>query len=41
MKFKSLYGRLLLSFLGILFITIILILVLFMGTAGRSFRRTP
>ncbi|MFA5906443.1 MAG: hypothetical protein WC836_21120, partial [Desulfobacula sp.] len=40
MKFKSLYGRLLLSFLGILFITIILILALFIGTAGRSFRDT-
>jgi len=40
MKFKSLYKRILLSFLGILFITIILILALFMGTAGRSFRNT-
>ena len=38
MKFKSLYGRLLTYFLGILFITIILILVLFIGTAGRAFR---
>ncbi len=40
MKFKSIYGRLLLSFLGILLITIILILFLFMGTAGRAFRNT-
>lgn len=38
MKFKSLYTELLLSFLGILFITITLILVLFIITAGRSFR---
>jgi two-component system sensor histidine kinase CpxA len=38
MKFKSLYTGLLLSFLGILFITITLILVLFIITPGRSFR---
>ena len=40
MKFKSLYTKLLLSFLCILFITIILSLLLFIGTAGRSFRNT-
>ncbi|MCM2287277.1 MAG: HAMP domain-containing histidine kinase [Desulfobacula sp.] len=38
MKFKSLYRRLLVSFLGILFVTIFLILALFLGTAGRGFR---
>ena len=38
MKFKSLYIKLLLSFLGVLFITEILILGLFIATAGRSFR---
>ena len=38
MKFKSLYIKLLLSFLGVLFITEILILGLFIVTAGRSFR---
>ena len=38
MKLKSLYSKLLLSFLGVLFITIILILVLFIMTAGRSFK---
>jgi len=38
MKLKSLYSKLLLSFLGVLFVTIILILVLFILTAGRSFK---
>jgi two-component system sensor histidine kinase CpxA len=38
MKLKSLYSKLLLSFLGVLFITLILIIVLFVVTAGRSFR---
>jgi len=38
MKLKSLYSKLLLSFLGVLFITIILIFVLFIITAGRSYR---
>ncbi len=38
MKFRSLYIKLLLSFLGVLFITEILILGLFIVTAGRSFR---
>lgn len=38
MKFKSLYTGFLLSFLGILFITITLILILFIITTGRSFR---
>ena len=38
MKLKSLYVKLLLSFLGVLFITEILILGLFIVTAGRSFR---
>ncbi len=38
MKLKSLYSKLLLSFLGVLFITIILILVLFIVTAGRTFK---
>ena len=38
MKLKSLYVKLLLSFLGVLFITEILILGLFVATAGRSFK---
>jgi signal transduction histidine kinase len=38
MKIKSLYVKLLLSFLGVLFITEILILGLFVATAGRSFK---
>jgi len=38
MKIKSLYAKLLLSFLGVLFITEILILGLFVATAGRSFK---
>ena len=38
MKLKSLYIKLLLSFLGVLFITFILIVVLFVVTAGRSFK---
>ncbi|MBT6340922.1 MAG: HAMP domain-containing protein [Desulfobacula sp.] len=38
MKIKSLYVKLLLSFFGVLFITEILILGLFVATAGRSFK---
>ena len=38
MKLKSLYSKLLLSFLGVLSVTIILIFVLFIITAGRSFK---
>ena len=38
MKLKSLYVKLLLSFLGVLVITEILILGLFVATAGRSFK---
>ncbi len=38
MKIKRLYIKLFLSFLGVLFITEILILALFIVTAGRSFR---
>lgn len=39
MKPKRLYTKLLLSFLGVLFVTEILILGLFFATAGRSFRQ--
>jgi len=39
MKLKSLYSKLLLSFLGVLFITIVLIIILSIITAGRSFQR--
>ncbi len=38
MKLKSLYVKLLLSFLGVLFITFTLIVVLFVVTAGKSFK---
>jgi signal transduction histidine kinase/uncharacterized protein YpmB len=38
MKIKSLYTKLLLSFLGVLFITIVMIFVLFLVTAGRTFK---
>ncbi|MCK5542232.1 MAG: HAMP domain-containing histidine kinase [Desulfobacterales bacterium] len=38
MKLKSLYIKMLLSFLGVLFTTFILIIVLFVVTAGRSFK---
>ena len=38
MKIKSLYVKLLLAFFGVLFITEILILGLFVATAGRSFK---
>ena len=38
MKLKSLYTKLLLSFLGVLFTSFILIIVLFVATAGRSFK---
>jgi two-component system sensor histidine kinase CpxA len=38
MKPKSLYVKILLSFLGILFLTELFILALFVATAGRSFR---
>lgn len=38
MKFKRLYTRLLLSFFGMLFVTLILIGLMFILTAGRSFR---
>lgn len=38
MKLKSLYVKLLLSFIGVLVITEILILILFVVTAGRTFK---
>ncbi len=38
MKLRSLYIKILLSFLGVLFIAEILIMGLFIGTAGKSFR---
>lgn len=39
MKPKTLYVKILLAFIGVLFVTIILILILFVSTAGRSFRQ--
>ena len=39
MKPKSLYVKILLAFIGVLFVTMILIVILFIGTAGRSFKR--
>lgn len=39
MRPKTLYGKLLLAFIGVLFVTEILILALFISTAGRGFRK--
>jgi signal transduction histidine kinase len=39
MKLKSLYVKILLAFAGVLFVTEILILALFIGTAGRTFKK--